>query len=158
MANVDEFWRLIRKAGVIPYRRVGRIRIVFDPALPAKTRAASIEAVRVFAPALAHEWEEPTQADTSKWDRLRLLSADVCDDPVPPGIDLLTCTTDWILQWSEQRYHFRLTRPANDQLLGVAMDGWDMDKIRPLLPRWYVDLIKIRRQSLTEYLPLSSPS
>lgn len=156
MATIDEFRRLLKKAGVVPYRRVGKIRIVHDRDLPVPTRTAAIEAVKTFAPALVNEWPEPTPEAMDEWDRHGMVVADVCDDPMPMGLDPRICEPDWVYRWIE-RYHFRLTRPAPDRLLGVAMDGWDMGKIRKLLPQWLIDLSQNRHQDLIHGLPLPSP-
>lgn len=147
MATIDEFRRLLKKAGVTPYRRVGKVRIVHDRGLPATTRTAAIEAVRTFAPALVNEWGEPTKEMTAEWDRLGLVVAEVCDDPMPAGLDPRICEPDWVYQWVE-RYHFRLTRPEPERLLGVAMDGWEMPTIKPLLPAWFIELSQKRYSDL----------
>lgn len=146
MAAREELNRLLKKAGVTPYRRVGKVRVAYDARCPRPTFAAAVEAVKAFAPALVDEWGEPPGSLVSDWRTAGLTPADVCDDPCPRGIDPRTCDPAWLLARCE-RYHFRLA-PAPDGMTGVPLDGWTMDAIRQSLPAWFVDACRARRAEL----------
>jgi hypothetical protein len=151
MAVQDELKRLLARASVTPYRRIGKIRIVHDPRTPADTLAACVEAVRAFAATLADTWAEPSGKQAAQWHSAGLRPLYICDDPCPRGIDPMACNVAWLIARCE-RYHFRLTSPEPGKLLGVAHDGWRMGAIKPLLPVWFADAGRERMSELADAL------
>lgn len=151
MSAQHELNRLLARASVTPYRRVGKIRIVHDPRTPADTLAAAVEAVKAFAGTLADSWSEPSRATADQWQAAGLRPLDICDDPCPRGIDPLACNAAWLVARCG-RYHFRLTSPEPGRLLGVPHDGWSMDAIKRLLPGWFVDASRRRVAELADAL------
>ncbi|MFO0796343.1 MAG: hypothetical protein U0804_02635 [Gemmataceae bacterium] len=147
MSAKAEVARLLKQAGVTPYRRVGKVRVAHDPRTPAATLEAAVGAVKRFAPAMVDGWGEPTAAQEDYWRREGFRPLDVCDDPPAPDVDPMTCPVEWLVGRAA-RYHFRFTCPQPGQLLGVGLDGWDMDDVRPLLPRWYAAAARARRSDL----------
>lgn len=143
MSAKAEFARLLKRAGVTPYRRVGKVRVAHDPRTPADTMAAAVAAVKRFAATLVDEWGEPTAATADYWKREGFKPLDVCDDPQPADVDPLACPVEWLVGRAA-RYHFRLTCPAPGRLLGVGIHGWDMADVRPLLPGWYAAASRAR--------------
>jgi len=146
MGASSELDRLLRQAGVIPYRRVGKVRVAHDPRTPAPTLGAALEAVRRFA-ATKDGYPEPAHETMVGWLNQGLKSAEACDDPIPAGVSPPAAPTDWLLGRCE-RYHFRLDAAAAGGLAFVASDGWNMQTISPLLPGWFVAACKMRRADL----------
>lgn len=151
MSAQNELKRLLEKADVTPYRRVGKVRAAHNPRTPADTLAAALDAVRKFAPVLVDAWGEPPGNLVSDWRDRGLSVADVCDDPCPRDVDPATCPVDWLVGRSA-RYHFRVLAvpPADVRFEGV--EGWDLPKVVPLLPSWYVAACRDRRGEIVAHV------
>lgn len=152
MAASDELARLLVKAGAVPYRRVGKIRVAHDPRTPADTLKAVFRAVEVMArdAALVDRWGEPPGNKVTEWRKQGLVPADVCDDPCPRDVDPKTCPAAWLVARC-QRYHFRCV-PAPGGLAFEGTDGWELKSVVPLLPAWFTNACRTRRQELVEHL------
>lgn len=143
MTGASEFERLRRQAGVIPYRRVGKVRMAYSPQTPAATVEAAATAVRAFAARLVDKWGEPTPDETRDWQRHGLTFRDVCDDPCPPDVDPMAVPVGWLLERCG-RWHFALRLTADGRVRGEAHAGWDMGQIRQLTPAWFAAAVRVR--------------
>lgn len=156
MSAKAEFARLLKRAGVTPYRRVGKVRVAHDPRTPADTLAAAVAAVKRFAVTLVNEWGEPTAATLDYWRREGFKPLDVCDDPHPADVDPAACPVAWLVDRAA-RYHFRLTCPEPGRLLGVGVGGWEMAAVRPLLPAWYAAASRARYADILAHVAAREP-
>lgn len=147
----DEFDRLMRRAGVTPFRRVGKVRVSYDPRTPGDTIRAALDAVRKFAPSLAEGWPEMTGSVAGEWKAQGLTTVDVCDEPCPRGMDVAACPVEILIDRCE-RYHFRLSVTDSGTLTFTPVGGWSMSAITPMLPAWFVDACRSRRQEIVASL------
>lgn len=137
MSATAELDRLLKKAGVIAYRKIGKVRLAHDPRLPAQTLACAVDAVRAFGLAHPDHWPTYRPEDGPKWLKLGVTAVrEVHDDPCPPDIDPLTCDARWIVGRCA-RYSFRMTSPGPGKVVGVGIDGWDMAEVRKFVPDWF---------------------
>ncbi|QEL19501.1 hypothetical protein [Limnoglobus roseus] len=143
MSATSEFERLRRQAGVIPYRRVGKVRMAYSPQTPAATVDAAAKAVKTFAVRLVDQWGEPGSDVMRDWQRHGLTFRDVCDDPCPPDVDPQTVAAAWLVERCG-RWHFTLHLTADGKVRGEAHSGWDMEQIRTLTPAWFVTAFRMR--------------
>lgn len=156
MGAVDEFKRLVGKAGAIPYRRVGKVRAAVDPRTPGPTLTAVLAAVKSFAQQLVDEWPEPDGQTAERWREKGFVPREVCDDPVPRGIDPNSCPVEWLVGRCS-RYHFRLSLSAEGVLMADGADGFAYHTgVKPLLPAWYVEACNKRKPELAEYVGKSA--
>jgi hypothetical protein len=158
MAASDELTRLLARAGVTPYRRVGKVLVMYDPATPNDTVQAAIEAVKRFSSALVDEWGAPTGDMVSEWripDNMAIV--EVCDDPCPRDVDPAMCPIAWLVGRAS-RYHFRFLVSATGEL---QMDGlpsedgngkWKAKNVRKLLPQWFMDACRDRRDEIASHI------
>ena len=151
MAATAELDRLLGRAGVIPYRRVGKVRLAFQPGTPGATIEAAAGAVKAFAPAMVDVWGEPSAATAFEWKNRKLEPRDVCDDPCPADVDPMTIAVGWLIARCE-RYHFRLTCTADGFLSSIGLNGWKADTVKPLLPAWFADACRKRKDEITAAL------
>lgn len=146
MAATDELKRLLDKAGVVPYRRVGKVRVAHDPGTPASTLAAAVAAVKNFSASL-DGYDEPTPERMAEWQRGGFVPLDVCDEPPPRGVDPRTVDPAWLVDRCE-RYHFRPVPTATGSLSFEYLDGWTSGAVVPLLPTWFTAACRDRRPEL----------
>lgn len=151
MSARHEFDRLLRRAGVTPFRRVGKVRVAHDPGTPGDTLKAAIEAVKRFAPAHAETWPDATAEQLAEWKRQGLVVLSVCDEPCPRGLDPEACPVEILIDRCE-RYHFRLSVDRSGGLAFSALPGWTMAAVTPLLPAWFVEACRARRPEIVEAL------
>lgn len=152
-----ELDRLLKAAGVTPFRRVGRIRIAFDPRTAGRTIDAACKTVKAHALRYVDIWGEPAGSLVSYWRTEGLDVKDVCDDPHPLDVKPLACPVAWLVDRCP-RYHFRLTVPEPGKLLGVGLPDaekgniWDMATIRQLLPGWFVEASRQRVAEIADHV------
>lgn len=152
MSACNELKKLLDKAGVIPFRRVGRVRAVFDPRAPCETLDAALTAIRQMAGALAEELSErPAGKPLEQHVSAGLQWADVCDDPHPRGVDPARCPVEWLVARAA-RYHFRIDPAPPDDIRFEALDGWNMRAVTPYLPAWFVAACKARRAEIVAHV------
>lgn len=151
MSATGELKRLLAAARVTPYRRVGKVRAIYDPATPGETLAAALAAVRAFAPAMVDEWGEPSGNWVSEQRRAGAAVAEVCDDPVPAGIDPAACPVAWLAERSA-RYHFRVVADGAGGIAFSPEGDWNMRAVVPLLPAWYVAACRERRPEIVAHV------
>lgn len=154
MAVVDELARLLVQASVIPYRRVGKVRVVYDPFTPPETVQAAINAVKKFAtanPSLVDAWGEPTGHQVHKWRTEGFVVVDVCDDPCPRDVDPATCAIGWLIERCT-RYHFRVLPAPDGNLAFEGIGTWDMKGVSPLLPAWFLSACRDRKPEIVAHL------
>lgn len=150
MAARDEFQRLAKRAGVHPYRRGGKVRMAYDPRTPNETVRAALEAVHKFAFGLVDVWGEPSTEQMAQWRAGGLVPADVCDDPLPNGIDPAVVPVGWLVERAA-RYHFAIDA-VGDGIAFRALDGWSMKDVTAALPAWYAVACKDRRAEIVAHV------
>lgn len=149
MAAVDEFNRLLTRAGVIPYRKGGKVFVALDPRTPGDTLTAAVTAVQAFAGSQINAWTEPTQQQRQEWTASGLQPRLVCDEPKPKDLDLRSCPVgDLVARCS--RYHFRLSSTRPGELKFEAVDGWQMADVTKHIPAWFIDACRGRREEIIE--------
>lgn len=151
MSANNELRRLLDKAEVHPYRRVGRVRVAHNPLTPKETLDAALAAVRKFAPVLVDAWGEPDGNQVHRWREQGMTVAEVCDDPLPRDVDPGACPIAWLVERAA-RYHFRIVGAPPADIRFEGADGWSLKSVVPLLPQWYTDACKARRAEIVAHL------
>lgn len=151
MSAHTELKKLLKQADAIPFRRVGKVRAAHNPKSAPELLKAVFAAVQQFAPALVDEWGEPNGNCVGKWREEGLSIAFVCDDPIPRDVNPVACPISWLVERCP-RYHFRLAPAEPDSMRFEALDDWDIGKITPLLPGWFVSACKERRAEIVAHV------
>ena len=150
MSAVTDFNRLLKKAGAIPYRRYGKIRVACDPGTPQQTLDAIISAVRTMHEMVSMAFPEPTTEMMAGWRQRGLRPYDVCDVVPPKTIDVKSPTIESLVSHSSD-YHFQCV--LRDGEIDIQADvGHDADVIRKNLPSWYLQLCQDRREEIKHHL------
>jgi len=146
MSRQKELETTLRKIGAIPYRRFGKIRIAVAKEVGDALVEKAMAAVRICTDKGKIDWDERPMEEMMKWHRLSMLAKDVCDDPIPEGIDQKNVDVRWLLEQC-RRYHFRLT-VVEGKLTPVPDDGYKMDDVKKNLPSWFMPMCSERKTEL----------
>ncbi len=142
---------LLTRAGVTAFRRVGKVRMIYDPQTPTETIAAALEVVRRVTRHVPDSWDEVPGYDVADAKARGLFVADVCDDPCPPDVKPDECPVEWLVERCA-RYHFRVAAAPPEGIAFEGTDGWTVKDVVPLLPGWFAEACKTRRAEIVAHV------
>ena len=158
------FGASMAKAGVVPYRVGGRVRVAAKPDLPKDAVEKMRELVKVMAKHVSESLSEPDGVMKENWRKAQLRPLDICDEVCPEGVNLTQCPVEWLVERCA-RYHFdlSLTETNPPALKFVPHEGWELlDKthssglviagVKSIIPGWFADACRRRKGEIVEYL------
>lgn len=149
MSGQNELLRLLGKAEVRPFRRVGKLRAEYRRGTPNETLQAAFAALKQFAG--ADVWPDLPELPEPERAALGVMVADVCDDPAPKDVDPATCPVTWLVERAA-RYHLRIIAVPPDGIGFDGADGWRLRDVTPLLPAWYTAVCRDRRAEIVAHV------